>query len=142
MARGTANNEPVVSQANSKAFDAGYDRVFGADKKPQRGRWIQDPHTGELVDAADYRPPPEARNAPIISDRIHEGTRFDGEDVGSRRARREFMARRGVTDASDFSPSWYEGRKSEIERDQDRTRHQDFERAAREVYRRNHGRFR
>jgi hypothetical protein len=35
MARGTVVNEPVVSQANTEAFDEGYERVFGKDRVVQ-----------------------------------------------------------------------------------------------------------
>lgn len=90
-------------------FREGYERVFG-DRKPQRGRWVWDKAQGKLVPADEYVPPPEeARAAPIMVDRFMEGAQAqDGTDIGSRRKRREYLQREGLTDANDYSPGYAE----------------------------------
>jgi hypothetical protein len=88
------------------------------------------------VRAGDYRPPARAINAPIIADRIHEGTvsPIDGSDIGSRSKRRAHMKAHGVEDATDASPAWREGIKKEQERQDNRSRRAAMERAARQLY--------
>src|SRR4030042_483559 len=100
MARGTANNEPVVSQANTPAYRENYP----LSGRVQRGRWVWDAEQGHLVSAEQYRPAPRAIDAPIITDRLHEGTTFDdghsARGIGTRRTRRAFMREAGVQDAT------------------------------------------
>jgi hypothetical protein len=126
MARGTVVGEPVVSQANSRAYADNYDRIFGKDHKPERGRWS--------FGSADTTE--RAANAPIIADRIHEGTvsPIDGSDIGSRRKRREHMKAHGVEDATDASPAWREGIKKQQEREDNQKRRAAMESAARHLY--------
>lgn len=137
--RGLAAGEPIQSQAQTEEFDAGYDRTFGTpDGSEKGGRWIWDMRQGRLVKADEYQAEPRAVDAPIISDRIHEGTAFDdGErvrDLGSRRKRREFLREQGLAEASDFGPKWSERRQSEINRGLDRKTHDAFDQAARKLY--------
>lgn len=106
--RGTANNEPVVSQASTPEFRAGHARVFG-DKPVQRGMWVWDEAQGKLVDAASYVPPSEAKDAPILSGRFYEDagpSPVDGSEINSRRKHREHMRRHGLAMAGDFEQSW------------------------------------
>lgn len=96
-------------------FREGYDRLYG-DRKPQRGRWIYDTAQQKLVPAEDYRPPEEARNAPVMVDRFMEGaSTADGVDIGSRRKREEYKRRNGVSDSSDVSPEWVRKRRADRE---------------------------
>lgn len=137
MARGMVVGESIVSQASTEEFREGYARTFG-DKKPQRGRWVWDAQAGKLVSAEGYVPPALAVDAPIIADRIHEGTTFDdGErvrDLGSRRKRREFMRETGVADAADVSPAWLDSQKRDRERQADRRAEAAFEKAREKLY--------
>lgn len=43
----------IMSGKVTESFKSGYDRIFG-DKKPTRGRFIQDPETGNLVSEIEY----------------------------------------------------------------------------------------
>lgn len=105
--RGSANNEGIVSQANTAEYEAGYDRIFGKGRKPQRGRWVFDEQLQRLVPADQYQPPEQARNAPVMVDRHYEGlTATDGTDIGSRRKHRAYMREHGLTTMDDFSGSW------------------------------------
>ena len=74
MARGMVVGEAIVSQAQTKAFDEGYERTFGA-RKPQRGRWVWDAAQGKLVSAEDYVPPAAKTGTGIMVDRFMEGER-------------------------------------------------------------------
>lgn len=106
MARGTVVNEPIVSQAQTKAFDEGYERTFG-DRKPQRGRWVATPDG--LVPADEYVAPERAADAPILSGRFYENVAAtDGTDIGSRAKHRAYMKAHGLAPADDFSPAYYE----------------------------------
>lgn len=137
MARGSVVGEPINSQASTDEFRKGYERVFG-DRKPVRGRFVYDPAQGKCVPAEEYRPEPLALNAPIIADRIHEGTAFDfgdgDRDIGSRRKRREAMKAYGVEDATDATPAWREEQKKQREREDDRNRRAAMQEAARKLY--------
>lgn len=126
MARGTVIGEGIVSQANTKDYADNYERIFGKDHKPQRGHWT-------FGTADDTR---KALHAPIIADRIHEGTLspIDGSDIGSRAKRRAHMKAYGVEDATDCTPEWREGVKKQQEREDNRGRRAAMEAAARTLY--------
>ncbi len=105
MARGTANNEPVVSQASTRAYRDNYP----LSGKVQRGRWVWDSEQGRLVDAASYVPPSEAKNAAVMTGRFYEDagpSPVDGSEINSRRKHRDHMRRHGLTMESDFTQTW------------------------------------
>lgn len=86
-------------------------------------------------DLANVDDAPLALHAPIIADRIHEGARFDGVDIGSRRRRREFLKVSGLADASDFSPAYRERVQKEHEREGSRITRTAMTEAAKKLYR-------
>lgn len=134
MARGTANGEPVVSQAATDDFREGYARTFG-DRKPQRGRWVYDESQGKLVPAESYCPPERALDAPVMVDRFYEGVRAtDGADIGSRKKHREYMRRNGLAPADDFSPGWYDRRRAELKREEDHRREKALVEASHRIW--------
>lgn len=97
--RGTAAGEAIQSQASTEEFRSGYDRSFG-DRKPQRGRWVMTPKG--LVPAEEYVPEHIALNAPILTDRVHEGQKApDGTPIDTRRKRAAWMRAADVVDYSD-----------------------------------------
>jgi hypothetical protein len=104
MARGMVVGEPVVSQAQTKEFDEGYERTFGKpDGSAKGGRWVWDAQAKKLVSAEEYVPPEAKRGAGIMVDRFMEGDRApDGTDIGSRQKRKAWMAATGNADFSDF----------------------------------------
>lgn len=130
------NGEAIVSQANTEEYRSNHERIFG-ERKVQRGRFVYDPKLGRCVPADQYVPEALAKDAPIIADRIHEGTvsPIDGSDIGSRQKRREHMKVHGVEDATDCSPEWRAGVKKQRERDDDRSRRSAMDQAARKLYR-------
>ncbi len=128
MARGMVNGEAIVSQAQTRAFDDGWDRMKH-ENDGRRGRFVWDEKAKRLVPAAEYHAA-RAVDAPIMVDRFYEGAvATDGTDIGSRRKRNEYMRRAGVADASDYSPGWYENRRKDMKRDADRQRRETLERA-------------
>jgi hypothetical protein len=136
MARGTVVGERVVSQATTREYEAGHERVFGSGSKVKRGRWIWDPDAQRLIPIEEFVPRYEARNAPIIADRAHEGTisPVDGSDIGSRRKRREHMKKHDLIDATDISPRYREQEAKFQERQDDRKRREAMVQAARKLY--------
>jgi hypothetical protein len=129
MARGSAVNESIQSQAATEEYRSEHERIFG-DRPIQRGRWIWDEAQQKLVRAEDYRPPERATNAPILMDRFYENTAAtDGTDIGSRRKHRRYMKDRGLAPADDFSPGWYAKEKAAQKREQDRSRRETLGRA-------------
>lgn len=73
-----------------------------------RRRWIQDRHTGELIEVTpDHRP--ELRNdaGALWGDRHYDGLRAtDGADISTRSKHREYMKANNVTLADDFKDTW------------------------------------
>lgn len=100
--RGTAAGEPVVSQAQTKEYDEGYERTFGEPSK-ERGVWVWDAAQQKLVRPEEYHAPVRALDAPIMMDRFYENTAAtDGTDIGSRRKHREYMREHGLTTVDDY----------------------------------------
>lgn len=129
MARGTVVGEPVVSQAQTKAFDEGYERTFSKDRG-ERGRFVYDERQKKLVRAEDYVPPSRAIDAPIMAGRFYEGSFVPGseEDIGSRRKHREFLKRTGWVPASDCAPDWFDRKRAAMKREANKRRHETLER--------------
>lgn len=97
--RGTAAGESIQSQAGTEEFREGYTRIF-RECKPQRGRWVMTPNG--LVPADEYVPEHVALNAPILTDRVHEGQKApDGTPIDTRRKRRDWMRAADVVDYAD-----------------------------------------
>ena len=116
MARGMANGEPIVSQAQTEEYDEGYERTFGKGRKAQRGRWVYDKAQHKLVPADEYQSPEEeyAINSGIMVDRFYEGQKApDGTDIGSRKKHRAYMKAKGLTTMDDFGPEYHARKKRE-----------------------------
>ena len=123
MARGIANNEPVVSQAQTRAYDAGYDRIGRTPRAGERGRFVYDATLGRCVPLGEYRAQDLARNAPVMVDRFMENVRTtDGIDIGSRGKRRDYMRAAGVADCSDYGLDYAQRVRSSHERTEEKHR--------------------
>lgn len=73
------------------AFDEGFDRIFG-QKKPERGRFIWDKETHELVPADRYYRPQDSANAPMVmADISPYQSQVDGSMIQGRRQHREHL---------------------------------------------------
>lgn len=128
-------SDTIKTRPQSKEWDEGFERTFGKSK-PKRGKWVMTPEG--LVPIDEYVRPSTALNAPIIADRIHEGTVYDdGERVwnlGSRRRRREFEKETGNVERSNYGPGWRERKQAERERNLERRTDAAMDQAARKLY--------
>lgn len=125
--RGMVAGQAIQTQAPSAEYDEGFERIFGKDRKPQRGRFVWSQEQQCMVEVgADWTD--AERRAQTSTEEIEYGNlrATDGADISSRRKRREYMAATGVTDSSDFSPGWYERRRKDIRTEQDRQRKTDL----------------
>jgi hypothetical protein len=87
-------------------FRDNHERIFG-ERKSSRGRWVQDPSSGELVPAEQYVAPHTQERTPVLTDLYMDGiAATDGTDISSRRKRNEYMRRNRLADADDFKGEW------------------------------------
>lgn len=68
--------------------------------------WVQDPSTGKLIPKHEYRPP-APKFAAIHGDIETFKSPIDGSIISDRAQLRKHNARHGVTDARDYSKSYY-----------------------------------
>jgi hypothetical protein len=104
-----ANGEAVVSQAQTKAFDEGYDRAgLGRSRgAKERGSFVWDSERKKLVRPWEIEMDQTrmAKFAPISVDRHYENVRspIDGHVFRSRRDHKEYMRRKGLTTIDDYN---------------------------------------
>lgn len=79
-----------------------------------RRRWIQDRHTGELIEVTpDYQSEARADSGALWGDRSYEGMRApDGTDISTRTKHREYMKANNLTTMDDFKDSWAKAKES------------------------------
>jgi hypothetical protein len=116
--------QPIATGAQTKEFDEGYERVFGKGTK-ERGRFVY--RDGQMV-RVDGDWTDAERRAQTSTEGIEysNAVTTDGVDISSRRKRRDYMTATGVTDSSDFSREYIEGRKKDAEKTNDRQRKTDL----------------
>jgi len=110
MARGMAAGEPIVSQAQNKAFDEGAERMglgTSASAK-ERGRFVWDPKQNKLVRPWEVEREEEnfAKDAPVLVGRFYEGVPSplgDGVVFQSRAQHRAYMREKGLTTIDDYN---------------------------------------
>jgi hypothetical protein len=112
MARGMAAGEPIVSEAQTKAWDEGCDRIgLGKGETAQeRGVFVWDPKAnggrGGLVRPweKEIDETAEAKNAPFMVGRFFEGmtSPIDGHVFTGRTDYHRYCKERGLTTADDY----------------------------------------
>jgi hypothetical protein len=133
--RGMVAGQAITTQAQTKEFDEGYERIFGK-AKPARGRFVY--RDGEAINVDRDWVGTDSEKPPVFTDRYMEGDRAtDGTDIGNRTRRRNYMEKNGLADSSDYTGHWqkaesqraafYEGR------DQDKGLHETIGRALHEA---------
>lgn len=77
-----------------------------------RRRYIQDRHTGELIEVtSDYQAPMRNDAGALWGDRHYDGARAsDGSDISTRSRHREYMRANNVTTVDDFKDTWAKAR--------------------------------
>lgn len=127
--RGMVAGQPIQTQAQSKEFDEGYERVFGNEPKTWRDRgrfiWSEEARACIRVDA-DWTDAERRAQTTTEGVEYSNAQTTDGVDISSRTKRREYMKATGVTDSSDFSPAYVERRKKDAQREQDKQRKADM----------------
>lgn len=109
---------PVVeSRTVTPEYAAGHERAFGKGsdepRKAKRTRYRWNPELKRMVEIGgpdDPGAPDEGADARtrVLTDLYMDGVRtFDSnEDIGSRKKRREYMRRNGLSDMSDWKGYW------------------------------------
>lgn len=108
--RGMVAGQAITTQAQTKEFDEGYDRIFGPDRKPVRGRFVYDAAAGGMVEVGvDWEDPGRPTTGRKSEDEIYGNLRAtDGADISSRKKQRDYMRANNVTHADDYSPGYWE----------------------------------
>lgn len=107
MARGMVVGEPIVSQAQTKAFDEGYERTFGERPANVRGRYVYVAELGRCVKVGEDWRPTDAERVPVVGDSHYDGLQAtDGTDISTRTRHREYMRRHGLTTVDDFTETF------------------------------------
>ena len=77
-----------------------------------RRRYIQDRHTGELIEVtSDYQAPMRNDAGALWGDRHYDGARAsDGSDISTRSKHRDYMRANNVTTVDDFKDTWAKAR--------------------------------
>lgn len=77
-----------------------------------RRRYIQDRHTGELIEVtSDYQAPLRNDAGALWGDRHYLGARAsDGTDISTRSRHREYMRVNNLTTVDDFKDTWAKAR--------------------------------
>ena len=120
-------------KVDTKRFEANFDKIFGEPKtKVERGSFIQDPDTGELVPRGTYGGP--SNRAPGVIPPMKEFVSpIDGSVITTSRQLNAHNAKHGVTNSADYSPSFLqraeEKRVRSGERDVKQSRITDIQKA-------------
>lgn len=124
--RGMVAGQAIQTQAQSPEYDEGYERIFGKDRKPTRGRFVWSEEAKAMVEVgSEWDDAP--RRAGFSEEEVYGKLQTtDGVDISSRKKRREYMRANGVTDSSDFSPGWFERKRKDAEREKDQGRKRDL----------------
>lgn len=115
--RGMVAGQAITTGATSDEYRETHERIFGKDRKPQRGRFRFDPVAGKCVSIDEDWTDAERRAQTTTEEIVHgKAIAPDGTDISSRKKRREYMTREGVADASDFTQHGKQKRKEREER--------------------------
>ena len=100
------------SKPNTPEFEDAFDRIFGKDKKPERGSWVQDSETGEFIPRGEYQAADPDAPAVLGSPEAFVSP-IDGTVIDDRGALRRHNKRHGVTNIADYGDTYFERKASE-----------------------------
>lgn len=137
--KGMVAGMPINTGAQTKEFDEGYERTFGKDRKPIRGRTVYTSGGQPLPEPveidADWTGAEKRAQTPTEELAYGKlGRTTDGVDVSSRRKHREYLKATGFTVASDFSPEYQAREAASRERAEDRRTREAVERNVYKVF--------
>jgi hypothetical protein len=131
--RGMVAGQKIQTTAQTEEWDVGYDRIFGKDRKPQRGRFLC--RGGELVPVDADWTDAELRAQYATEELTYGGARAtDGTPINSRKRHREYLKSNGLTHASDFSPEYRERTIASRERHEEKEIRQIVDRDVHKVF--------
>ncbi len=105
--RGMVAGQPIKTGAQTEEFDQGFERIFGTERKPVRGKFVYDAEAGRMVEVGSDWTDRERRAQTATEGLTYDGVRaLDGTDISSKRKRREWMKEKSLADADDFKGTW------------------------------------
>lgn len=106
--KGMVAGKAIKTDAQSKEFDEGFDRIFGKERKPvEKGRFVYSQEAGQVVKVGSDWTDAERRAATPTEGITYANLRAtDGTPIDSRTKHREYMRANGLSMASDFSEHW------------------------------------
>lgn len=130
--RGMVAGCAIQTQPQTKEFDEGYERTFGAGRKAQRGRFVWDKERKELVQVdADWTGAESRARTPTEELVYGNALATDGTPINSKRKHREYLKQNGLAMAGDFSPQYQEREARNREWKEDSARREQI---SRDVY--------
>ena len=97
----------------SDEYQNNYGAIFGSEKA-QRGSWVFDPVSQELIEKSAYRPSDNSPCAPAIHGSIDAFVSpIDRSIIDDRGKLREHNKRHGVTNVADYGEDYFERRGKE-----------------------------
>lgn len=117
MARNDITGDEIKTRAITPAYKANHEKIFG-NKKIERGRWIQDPVSGELISGEEYNRR-QSKAEFLIMDRWDAYESETSGQIISNRKQRDY-------DLKSTGCRPYEGKQSEL---QEAQRHNAYKRS-------------
>jgi hypothetical protein len=112
----------ITTQAQTKEFDEGFDRIFG-NVKPKRGRTVYTSGGEPLpepIEVGDDWSADAGRAQTVTEELVYSGARTPGDniDISSRKKHREYLKQNGLAMASDYPASYMEREASRRDREE------------------------
>lgn len=131
--RGMVAGGPINTQAQTKEFDEGYERIFGKERSRERGRFVY--RDGALVNVDDDWTDAETRAQTATEELIYSGAKAtDGTPVNTRKRHREYLKQNGLCMASDYSPEYQANEAARKDRAETKEYRQAIERDVYKVF--------
>lgn len=133
--RGMVAGQAIQSQAQTKEFDEGYERIFGKERKPCRGRFVYDAAAGEVVEKDAEWTDAEIHAAIGTEELTYGDARAtDGTPINTRKRHREYLKSKGLCMASDYSAEYQANEAARRERAEDKERREMVERNVYKIF--------
>lgn len=101
--KGMVAGKAITTNAQTKEFDEGYDRIFGERKPTPRGKFRWNPETKSMEQVGADWTDAEKRAPNSTEELVYGGLRAtDGTPIDSRTKHREYMKANGLAMDSDF----------------------------------------
>lgn len=110
--RGMVAGQPIQTQAQTKEYDEGFDRIFGKGRKPTKGRTVYtsggEPLPEPIEVGAEWSDAQSRAQTPT-EELTYGGIKAtDGTPINSKKKHREYLKQNGLAMAGDYSESFRE----------------------------------